>query len=154
MGCACIQVRGIGKPSCEHCRCDGGLGLQWASADTVSRWRLKLACRKSRRQAQCNATNREEIGEGLHAIPDGRNGSPGLVSTVSQAAGRVSWQTFELALEIAAWIVSVQLRSYFQPRLQIKFFCHVLRSDVRIGLRVIEKVTREHRQPEVCERLG
>ena len=30
---------------------------------------------------------------------------------------------------------------------------HVVRSDVRIRLRVIEEVTREHCQPQVCERL-
>jgi hypothetical protein len=29
-----------------------------------------------------------------------------------------------------------------------------IRSDVRLRLRVIEEVTREHRQPQLCERLG
>src|ERR1700738_4868363 len=37
----------------------------------------------------------------------------------------------------------------------LKFLCanHVMRSDVQVRLRVIEEETREHCQPQVCERL-
>ena len=72
MGCACIQVRGIGKRSCEHCRFDAGLGVQGTNTSTVPPRRQKSTLRKSQRLRESNRPARgrpSNRGRGRKQLP-------------------------------------------------------------------------------------